>query len=168
MVGIRPLSLAFLMLALLLPASASAEQATRIIVRHDPGLSSAERRDIRADADVRLVDRLPLPRTEVVFSAPGDVQAALHEINADPDVVYAEPDRQIAAFGAAPDDPDFDLLWGLENAGDFTFGTDHAVFDADMDITDAWEINTGSGRTVAVVDTGVDTTHPDLAGARIA
>ena len=32
---------------------------TRIIVKRDPGLSSAEQRDIRADADVRLVDTLP-------------------------------------------------------------------------------------------------------------
>ncbi len=46
------------MLALLLPASASAEPATRIIVKRDPGLSAAEQRDIRADAGVRLVDTL--------------------------------------------------------------------------------------------------------------
>src|ERR1044072_3447029 len=66
MVGIRPLSLAFLMLALLIPASASAEPTTRIIVKRDPGLTPAEQRDIRADAGVRHVENLPLARTEVV------------------------------------------------------------------------------------------------------
>jgi subtilisin family serine protease len=166
MVGIRPLSLAFLMLALLVPASASAEQATRIIVKRDPGLSSAERRDIRADAAVRYVETLPLPRTEVVAAAPGDLQAALHELNADPDVVYAEPDHQIAAFGTT--DPDYNVQWGLENLGNFTIDNEPAVGDADMDVPEAWAFSAGAGRTVAVVDTGVDTSHEDLTGERIA
>jgi hypothetical protein len=63
MVGIRPLLPAMLMFALLAPASASAASTTRIIVKREPGLSAAERADIRADAGVRLVDTLSLPRT---------------------------------------------------------------------------------------------------------
>jgi subtilisin family serine protease len=33
---------------------------------------------------------------------------------------------------------------------------------ADMDVTDAWDTSRGANVTVAVVDTGVDTVHPDL------
>ena len=43
----------------LLPASAAANSDTQIIVKRDPGLTAAERADIRADADVRLVETLP-------------------------------------------------------------------------------------------------------------
>ena len=57
MVAIRPLFIAILMLALL-PASALADTDTRIIVKRDPGLSAAERADIRADADVRFAESL--------------------------------------------------------------------------------------------------------------
>src|SRR3954471_1936800 len=117
MVGIRPLSLAFLMLALLLPASASAEQATRIIVQHDPGLSSAERRDIRTDADVRLVDTMLLPRTEVVATAADEAQRALHELNHDPDVVFAQIDhRRAVSFDRMP------RQWALENTAQSVSG----------------------------------------------
>jgi thermitase len=169
MVAIRPLSLAFLAFALLAPARAAADvPATRIIVKRAPGLNAAERADIRHDADVRVVESLPLPRTEVVAAAPGDVKAAVRELNADPDVTYAEVDRPIAALGPAPNDEFFDVQWGLENDGNVFVGTERSVFDADMDITDAWPLSTGVGRTVAVVDTGVDTTHPDFADDRIA
>jgi thermitase len=151
----RPVLIA-LLLALAVPGVASASSTTQIIIKRDAGLSSAERADIRADADVRLVRTLPLPRTEVVAAAPGDVAAALRELNADPDVVYAERDRPIEGF----DDPIFDLMWGLENRGDLYAG---AVVDADTDVPDAWNNSTGTGERVAVVDSGADLDHPDLA-----
>ena len=64
---------------------------------------------------------------------------------------------------AAPNDPSFPQEWGLDNTGqtvNFTTGTP----DADIDATEAWSVSTGSPSvTVAVIDTGVDLTHPDLA-----
>jgi len=86
------------------------------------------------------------------------VEAALAAYGASELVVYAEPNYQIQV-NATPDDARFDELWGLNNTGQ-TGGT----LDADIDATEAWDIHTGSGNTiVAVIDTGVDYTHPDLA-----
>ena len=161
MVGIRSIPLALLTLALL-PASAAATPTTQIIVKREPGLSGAERADIRADADVRFVETLPLPSTEVVAAEPGDVSDALRDLNADPDVVYAERDRPIRA--TASDDPIFPYLWGLENRGDIEDPFVTEVADADTDAPEAWSSSTGAGQTVAVVDSGVDLDHPDLAG----
>ncbi len=74
------------------------------------------------------------------------------------DVLFAEPDYRVS-IAATFEDPFYDNLWGLNNTGQ-TGGT----FDADIDAPEAWEVTTGSSSTlVAVIDTGIDYTHPDLA-----
>ena len=73
-------------------------------------------------------------------------------------VLYAEPDFVIAPK-AVPNDPSFTQLWGLNNSGQ-----SGGVVDADIDAPEAWNTTTGSRSVVvAVIDTGVDYTHPDLA-----
>jgi thermitase len=144
MVRSRPFLVALLLFALL-PASAAANSTTRIIVKRDAGLSAAERADIRADAGVRLVEALSIPRTEVVAASAGEAAKALRELNADRDVVYAERDRRRAVAAA---DSHWGFLWGVQKIA------------AD----DAWQVEnvTGDAQVVAVVDSGVDPTHPDL------
>ncbi|WP_299443830.1 S8 family peptidase [uncultured Aquimarina sp.] len=51
-----------------------------------------------------------------------------------------------------PNDPQFGLQWGLEQASD-----------ADIDAEDAWDISTGNSSViVAILDSGTDWTHEDL------
>ncbi len=52
------------------------------------------------------------------------------------------------AQAAVPNDPHFGLQWGPKQV--------HAP--------EAWGTSTGSGATIAIVDSGVDLDHPDLAG----
>jgi len=78
-------------------------------------------------------------------------------LNSRPEVIYAEP-NYIWKVVATPNDPDFSKLWGLHNIGQ-TGGTP----DADIDAPGAWNYTKGSKSVIiAVVDTGVDYTHPDL------
>src|SRR5262245_18633886 len=72
-------------------------------------------------------------------------------------VRYAQPDYYVSA-ALVPNDPSFSSQWGMDNTGQ-TGG----VADADIDAPEAWDITTGTGGTlVAIIDTGVDMTHPDL------
>jgi len=65
-----------------------------------------------------------------------------------------------------PDDPYFNWLWALDNRQKFDFGVRWIPeFDADIDALEAWGITTGdSAVVVGVIDTGLRTGHPELAG----
>jgi len=71
---------------------------------------------------------------------------------------YVEP-NYIWSAEVVSDDPSLGSLWGLHNTGQ-SGGT----VDADIDAPEAWDISTGSATTVvAVIDTGIDYNHQDLA-----
>jgi subtilisin family serine protease/subtilisin-like proprotein convertase family protein len=86
------------------------------------------------------------------------VEAALKALRQDPSIQYAER-NYIQKIAGIPNDTRFAELYGMNNTGQ-TGG----VADADIDAPEAWDVTTGSRDiVVAVIDTGVDYTHPDLA-----
>src|SRR3954467_1448691 len=132
-----------------------------IVVERRPGLDRDDRAELRADAGVSLEQTLTLPDTEVVRAAPGELTDALDALNADPDVVYAEPDAPVHATAT---DARFGEQWALRNTGQRVLGQT-GIAEADIDAPEAWSLGaSGLGVTVAVVDTGIALTHPELAG----
>ena len=85
-------------------------------------------------------------------------EEAVSRFRGNPAVQYIEP-NYIAQAVAVPNDPSFDLLWGMRNTGQFG-----GAIGADIDAVDAWDLATGSSDVVVgMIDTGIDYTHPDLA-----
>jgi subtilisin family serine protease len=81
------------------------------------------------------------------------------ELSRLPQVADVSPNYILHADATTPNDPRFSELWGLHNTGQ-TGGT----ADVDIDAPEAWDKTTGSpGVIVAVIDTGIDYNHPDLA-----
>jgi len=86
------------------------------------------------------------------------------ELNQDPAVELAEPNYLRWVTGV-PNDTLFTNLWGLRNTGQSVDGSAGTAGD-DIRFVAAWGLArpTTNQFVVAVVDTGVDYTHPDLAG----
>ena len=87
-----------------------------------------------------------------------DADEVRAQLKNDPRIEYIEP-NYIYRASVVPNDPQYNELWGMNNTGQ-TGGTS----DADLDAPEAWDTQTGSDSTlIAVIDTGVDYNHPDLA-----
>ncbi len=66
--------------------------------------------------------------------------------------------RRLPLRDTVPNDPLFANEWHLKNTGQ-----GGGVPSADIRAVQAWDLSLGAGATIAVIDTGVDSTHPDLA-----
>ena len=106
-----------------------------------------------------LKDYTIVPGLTLVKLPPGAlVPVSVSVLKQSSSVKYAEPDYQRSRF-LTPDDRLFAQQWGMNNTGQ-----NGGTVGADISAFDAWDIGIGSNSViVAVTDTGIDYTHPDLA-----
>ncbi len=93
------------------------------------------------------------------------LRSVIDTLNAEPSVLYAEPNYIVHAFDdGAPNDTDFAKLWGMKNTGQSDSAHQAGKSGADINVMPLWAKGiTGSKNiVVAIIDTGIDWTHPDL------
>jgi serine protease len=129
-----------------------------LVVGFEAGVSDAEQVSVLEKAGATKKKGLKQIRASVVKVPERRVAAVTKALEGDLRVRYVEPNH-LVSIAAVPNDASFSQLWGLHNTGQ-TGGTP----DADVDAPEAWDLETGSASVVvAVTDTGVDFSHPDLA-----
>lgn len=101
---------------------------------------------------------------KIVVEGKVDLATILERLNRTPGIVYAEPNYIFRAFAVSPNDAMFGQLWGMQNIGQADASGQVGTAGADIRAAEAWTLFRGSNQiTVAVIDTGIDYNHPDLA-----
>src|SRR3954470_10902664 len=154
-----------LCVGLLVPSAAHAATADgtgRLLVTLKPGAAAAPApHAVAAAAGARQSGfSVPQIRLVTVASRPGEsLRALAARLRADPRVASVAPERR-AGLRFQPNDP---ALSTPETAKDTAPGTPVEWWAARAGFIQAWDISQGAGATVAVIDTGAEITHPELA-----
>src|SRR3954447_5222602 len=144
---------ALVAVAIQLSVPTVAHADSRVIVKYRKGAPSKKRRSSIEAIGGALLGAIRGQGTKLVAVA-GDPIEAARRLAHTPGVAWAEPDYKLFALDT-PNDPLLAQLGGL--------GLIHAqsAWDA-LGLSDSYP--SGGGAPVAIVDTGVDATHEDLAG----
>jgi thermitase len=133
------------------PAATSDFSSQRILVKFQPGTSLPEAAEVHRQLGGQVKETIPDIAVQVVMVPKGQEMAKAKAYSANPKVAYAEPDFVAETVGS-PDDPWFGNQWGMTK----------------IQAPEAWDVTTGSGSiNIAILDTGVDQDHPDLAAKLI-
>ena len=164
-----------------LPAAASSSAAERpagessprfravageLIVGFEDRVSARGQRRALTKAVVSTTRRFGRIDAALVSVPSGELADTVAQLRADPRVRYVERNYRVQAadHGSTPNDPSFHLQWGLDNFGQTVNGAPGTA-DVDIDAEEAWGVTRGSPDVVVgILDTGLDVTHPDLAG----
>ncbi|HEY5999341.1 MAG TPA: S8 family serine peptidase [bacterium] len=130
------------------PERAGGYLPSEIVVKFKPTSTGRERAALHLSHGGKpLREYRGLDMQRIGLPAGLTVEEAIARYERDPSVEYAQPNRLFEVL-AKPNDPRFAFQWGLQV----------------MEAARAWDLTVGSPEVVvAVIDTGVDYTHPDLA-----
>jgi thermitase len=131
------------------PASVSdLSSSQQILVKFRPGTGLPEAAQIHRQLGGQVKGTIAGIGVQVVTVPKGQAKEKAKAYSARYGVAYAEADYMAEAL-AEPDDSYFTAQWNMQKVG----------------APGAWDITTGSPNvTIAILDTGVDLDHPDLAG----
>jgi len=129
------------------PTPVSDFSSQQILVKFKSGTSLPEVAEIHRQLGGQVKETIPGIGVQVVTVPKGQAKEKAKAYSSNTKVAYAEPDFVAEALGS-PDDPGFGNQWGMVK----------------IQAPQAWEVTTGSNSiNIAILDTGVDLDHPDLA-----
>lgn len=125
-----------------------AAKASTILVKFKPGVSEQAMNTLHQKLGTKVKKTISGINVQVVQLPDGaHVADFVKEFKGKSEVAYAEPNFITHSF-FVPNDPDFSNQWNLQK----------------INAPEAWDVSQGGFGPIAVVDTGIDSNHPDLSG----
>ena len=134
-----------------LPAifAAGAYAPDELVVRFKSSTRSSRIDECFQGTDIQIQTEIEELHTYVLTVVSGDIPGAYYHVLDCAGSLYVEPNFLLQAADTIPNDPDWSLQYGLVN----------------IRAPQGWDLSTGSAAMIiGIVDTGVDYSHPDLAG----
>lgn len=134
----------------------------QLIVKFKSYIDESSRAALLAKLQAQRIEHLALIDAELIHvPKEHSLSELMGTLHSNPWVQYAEPNYALKTSATAapvPNDSYFSNQWGLKNTGQFNGKTG-----ADIEAPASWQLyKPKMVVTVAVIDTGVDYTHPDL------
>lgn len=137
--------------------------ADEILVKFKEGTSANQKGSVHTKLNGKVETTISDLNVQVVKVQKDAVEAA-SDYSKEGNVEYAEPNYIAHVMDYTPNDPQFGKQWAFQNTGqEFETGWPAGTIGADVKAVPAWGVTQGSKDTcIAVLDTGVDESHPDL------
>lgn len=141
--------------------------AGQLLVKFKRGVPESVIKEHLKQLNIKQTGKIEGVNVTILEVPVGQEENIRNILSKDSIVQYAER-NYYAHTTANPNDTDFGKEWGFLNTGGAvvdpkTNKSYTGTANADAHIVDAWSVTKGTGINVGVVDTGIDTTHPELA-----
>jgi flagellar hook assembly protein FlgD len=125
----------------------------QLIIKFKPSVDQTRFLNMHKELNARIEKKITKRRIVRMDLPKGiDLNNVIRDLKKDTNIEFIEP-NYIYSVEYTPNDPNYNLQWSLPK----------------MKVDKAWDISTNSNsRTIAIVDTGVDSDHPDLASDIVA
>lgn len=123
----------------------------QIVIQERDGVNQGEINKALAAANAKFLKKLTQTHHDVIHVPEPQVDAVMTYLVGTGLFTVVERDG-IARSSSTPNDPNYVAEWHLNR----------------IQAATAWNVTTGSATPIAVIDSGVDGTHPDLAGRLVA
>ena len=154
------------------PSAAVTALSDQILIRYRKGTRATERMQIARAHGLTSLHVSPNGRTELAIATGRSATMVRRSLATEPAVEAVSPNFVRRTTADPSGEPGFQFEWGLQNTGQtLTIGGTDFPGTSGIDIQGSPAIGLTPGDpsiTVAVIDDGVDFSHPDLAGHQAA